>query len=155
MKQIIIICICTLWLFSCSHKVQIPPPPYSAQVTFLNKDEAGTITVNSKGFGKDQNSAILNAQSNAFNVILFKGIPGTDLNVPLIENENDAKTKYTEYFNKFFEQGNYQSFLMSSTLTEDPVKSKGSVSCSVDLKINYNSLRKDLEQNNVIRKFGF
>jgi hypothetical protein len=155
MKQIIIVCFCALWLFSCSHKVQQQQQPYSAQVTFLNKDETGTITVNSKGFGKDQNSAILNAQSNAFNIIFFKGIPGTDLNVPLIENENDAKTKYPEYFNKFFDQGNYQSFLMSSTLSEDPAKSKGGVYCSVDLKINYNSLRKDLEQNNIIRKFGF
>ena len=82
---------CLLGLYSCSHKIQPQQQPYSAQVTFLNKDETGTITVNSKGFGKDENASIMNAQTNAFNVILFKGIPSTDLNVPLIDNENDAK----------------------------------------------------------------
>jgi hypothetical protein len=140
--------------YSCSHKLH-QQQPYSAQVTFLNKDEVGTITVNSKGFGKNENAAIVTAQTNAFNVILFKGIPGTDLNVPLIENETDAKAKNIEYFNKFFDQGYYQSFLMSSTLSENSIKSKDGVYSSIDLKINYNSLRKDLEQNNIIRKFGF
>ena len=44
---------------------------------------------------------------------------------------------------------------MSSNLSENPTKAKEGVYSSVDLKINYNSLRKDLEQNNIIRKFGF
>ena len=44
---------------------------------------------------------------------------------------------------------------MSSTLSENSIKSKDGVYSSIDLKINYNSLRKDLEQNNIIRKFGF
>lgn len=121
----------------------------------MNKDEAGTITLNSKGFGKNDNAAVLDAQENAFNIILFKGIPGTEMNVPLIENENSAKAKFEEYFNVFFKNGFYHKFLMSSALSEAPYKVKRGKACSVDLKINFNALRIDLEQNNIIRKFGF
>jgi hypothetical protein len=32
-------------------------------------------------------------KKNAFN-ICFKGLPGTDLNIPLIENENDASSVF-------------------------------------------------------------
>ena len=129
--------------------------PYSAKVVFLNKDEGGTISLNSKGFGKDVSAAIIDAQVNAFNIVLFKGIPSTDLNVPLIENENDVISKYAEYFADFFGRGFYQNFLMASTLNEPPTKVKNGKSCSVDLKINIKALRIDLEQHNIIRKFGF
>ena len=159
MKNFIIFIIFILGLCSCSHKIQPPTSDsshtYSAQVKFLYKDAPGTIGVNSTGFGKDLNGAITDAQLNAFNIILFKGIPGTELNVPLIDNEDDAKAKNSEYFRWLFDQGHYSNFLMVSNLSTDPSKTDDGYYVYVDLKINYNSLRKDLEQNNVIRKFGF
>ena len=97
-KSLFIIAI--IGLHSCSPKLQ----PYSAEVNFLYKEATGTIAVKSTGFGKNQTDAVSDAQQNAFKVILFKGLPGTELNVPLIENENDAKSKHSDYFKKFFEQ---------------------------------------------------
>jgi hypothetical protein len=44
---------------------------------------------------------------------------------------------------------------MSSTESSNLIKMKGTKKITVDVKINYNSLRKDLEQNQLIRKFGF
>jgi hypothetical protein len=140
-----------LGLHNCSPKLQ----PYSAEVNFLYKEAQGTIAVKSTGYGKNQTDAVSEAQKNAFKVILFKGLPGTELNVPLIENENDAKSKKADYFKKFFDEGNYKTFMMSSTESSNLIKVKGGNKISVDVKINYNSLRKDLEQNQVIRKFGF
>jgi hypothetical protein len=140
-----------LGLHSCSPKIQ----PYSGEVNFLYKEAQGTIAVQSTGYGKNQTDAVADAQKNAFKILLFKGLPGTELNVPLIENENDAKSKHSEYFKKFFEQGNYKTFMMSSTESSNLIKMKGSKKITVDVKINYNSLRKDLEQNQVIRKFGY
>ena len=128
---------------------------YSAEVNFLYKDAQGTIAVKSTGYGKNQNDAVSDAQKNAFNVLLFKGIPGTELNVPLVENENDAKSKHADYFKRFFEAGNYKTFMMSSTESSNLIKMKGTKKITVDVKINYNSLRKDLEQNQLIRKFGY
>lgn len=138
-------------LFSCKST----PSSYSAEVSFISKEEQGTITVRSYGFGKNQTDAVTDAQKNAFNVLLFKGIPGTELNIPLIENENEAKSKHTSYFRNLFDYAYYKSFMMSSTESSNLIKIKGNKKISVDVKINYNSLRKDLEQNQVIRKFGY
>jgi len=140
-----------LGLHSCSPKLQ----PYSAEVNFLYKEAQGTIAVKSTGYGKNQTEAVADAQKTAFKVLLFKGLPGTELNIPLIENENDAKSKNSEYFKKFFDQGNYRSFMMSSTESSNLIRLKGTKKITVDVKINYNSLRKDLEQNQLIRKFGY
>jgi hypothetical protein len=148
-KSLFIIAI--IGLHSCSSIMQ----PYTAEVNFLFKEATGTIAVKSTGYGKNQIHAISDAQKNAFKVILFKGLPGTDLNIPLIENENDAKSKKPEYFKKFFDEGNYKTFMMSLTESSNLIKMKGTKKITVDIKINYNSLRKDLEQNQIIRKFGY
>jgi hypothetical protein len=153
MKNILksIFFIAILGLHSCSPKLQ----HYSAEVNFLYKEATGTIAVRSVGYGKNQTEAVADAQKNAFNIILFKGLPGTDLNIPLIENENDASSKYSNYLKKFFDEGNFKTFMMSSTESSNLIKMKGIKKITVDVKINYNSLRKDLEQNQLIRKFGF
>lgn len=148
MKQALYI-IVILGLHSCSPKLQ----SYSGEVTFLYKEAQGTIAVKSTGYGKNQLDATINAQKNAFEVLLFKGLPGTELNVPLIENENEAKSKFADYFKKFFD-ANYKTFMMSSVESSNLIKMRGTKKITVDIKINFNSLRKDLEQNQLIRKFG-
>lgn len=138
-------------LHSCSPKLQ----PYPAEVNFLYKEANGTIVVKSIGYGKNQRDAVSDAQKNAFSVILFKGLPGTELNVPLVENESVAKSKHASYFKNLFEDAYYKSFMMSSTESSNLIKIKGNKKISVDVKINFNSLRKNLEQNQLIRRFGF
>jgi hypothetical protein len=140
-----------LGLHSCSPKLQ----SYTAEVNFLYKEAQGTIAVKSTGYGKNQTEAVSDAQKSAFKVLLFKGLPGTELNVPLIENENEASSKHSAYFKKFFDEGNYKTFMMSSTESSNLINMKGTKKITVDVKINYNSLRKDLEQNQLIRKFGY
>jgi hypothetical protein len=149
-QKLILSLIVFIGLYSCSPKIQ----PYSGEVNFLYKEAQGTIAVKSTGYGKNQMEAVSDAQKNAFKVLLFKGIPGTELNVPLIENESDARSKKPEYFKRFFDDKNYISFMMSSTESSNLIKIKKTYKITVDVKINYNSLRKDLEQNQLIRKFG-
>jgi hypothetical protein len=129
--------------------------PYSGEVNFLYKEAQGTIAVKSTGYGKDRPSAVADAQINAFSILLFKGIPGTELNVPLVDNEAEARSKKADYVKRLLEQGYYKSFMMSSTESSNLIKVRGGKKISVDIKINYNSLRKDLEQNGVVRKFGY
>lgn len=151
MKQILCIIIVVLGLHSCSPKLQ----SYSGEVIFLYKEAQGTIAVKSTGYGKNQLDATTDAQKNAFKVILFKGLPGIEVNVPLIEDENDAKSKHADYFKKFFDNNNYKTFMMSSVESSNLIRMKGTKKITVDIKINFNSLRKDLEQNQLVRKFGF
>jgi hypothetical protein len=150
MKNILFMFLIAL-LTACSTKVK----PYSGEVNFLNKEAQGTIVVKAIGYGKNQESAVEDAQKNAFKILLFKGIPGTELNIPLIQNESEATSKYSSYFKKFFDDGFYRTFIMSSSESSNLIKMKGYKKISVDIKINYNSLRKDLENNLIIRKFGY
>lgn len=146
-----ILTIILLSLISCGPKLQ----SNSGEVNFLYKDAEGSIAVKSVGYGTNRENAVIDAQKNAFKILLFRGIPGTDLNVPLIDNENEAKLKNTNYFKNFFEEGNYKTFMMSSTESSNLVKVNGVKKIVIDIKINYNSLRKNLEQNQLVRKFGY
>ena len=130
-------------------------PPYSPEFKFLSKEADGLYNIRSSGFGTGSEATVSDAQKNVFYHIIFKGIPGTDLNVPMVENEADAMAKHKEYFKKFFEEGRYRDFMLSSTLSSNMVNVNGGLQVLADVKVNCNSLRKDLEQNQVIRKFGF
>lgn len=124
---------------------------YTAEVEMIYK-ETGAIAVKSVGYGNNRVNATADAQKNAFQVILFRGLPDSS---PLVENEGVAKVKSRDYFYEFFEKAQYKTFMMSSTESTNLISIKGGYKISVDVKINLNALRKDLEQNQVIRKFGF
>lgn len=151
-KQSTLVFIILLLLsFSCSIKT-IP----TAEVNFLSGND-GTITMRAIGIGSNQEDAIIDAEKNAFNVIFFRGIPESEQKIALIgTNETEEKEKHKEYFDKFYKEKRYKTFVMSSVPTSDLIKHKGGKkSISVDVKINLVALRKDLEQFNIIRKFGY
>ena len=139
-----------LGLYACSPKLQSS----SAEVNFLYKEAQGVIVVKSIGYGKSLSDAVQDAQKSAFRIILFRGLPGTDLNVPLITDGDNVVQQHQDYFKKFFDQGYYKNFMMSSTESSNLIKINGMNKISVDVKINYNSLRIDLENFRIIRKFG-
>ncbi len=137
----------------CSRKII----PSSAEVNYLSGKD-GTITMRAMGISsKNQEDAISNAVRNAFEVVLFRGLPGSEQNTALIgTDEAEGKVKYKYYFDKFYGEQRYKSFVMSYLPNGPLIKSKGGKkSIAVDVKINLSALRNDLTQNNIIRKFGF
>ncbi len=140
-----------LFLTSCSYQT-VP----TASVNFVSGSN-GTITMRAIGFGINTEEAINDAEKNAMNVLLFRGLPESEQKVALVgTNETEEIAKHQDYFTKFFEDMRYKTFVMSSiNTTELIVKKDSKKSIAVDIKINYLALRKDLEQNNIIRKFGF
>jgi len=124
---------------------------HSAEVEILSR-ETGAITVKSVGYGNSRVVAIADAQKNAFRVILFTGFPD---NSPLIENESVARQKSNDYFQRFFAQDYYKTFMMSSTESSNLIRTDSGNKISVDVKVNTAALRKNLEQNEVVRKFGY
>ena len=142
-----------LLLLSCSCNRQALP---TAKVNYLSSKD-GTITIKSIGVGSNEANAIMDAEKNAFNVILFRGLPASEqLNAIVGTNEAEEIEMHKEYFDSFYKEKRYQTFVMSSIPTSSLIKLKGGgKSISVDVKVNITALRKDLEQNNIIRKFGF
>jgi hypothetical protein len=153
-KNWLVIIILLSVIYSCSSSKQTLTTP-SAEVNFLSSID-GTITMRANGIGKSEGEAIGDAMFNAFDVLFFRGLPESEQKNALIgTNENEAREQYKEYFNAFY-KGRYKTFVMSSVPTSDLIKyTGGEKGIAIDVKINVVSLRKDLEQNNIIRKFGF
>jgi hypothetical protein len=150
-KNILFFAFSLLLFTGCSKKIQ---PDYNAEVSFQSKDTDGTITVRCFGYGKNDQEAIADAQKNALSVILFKGLPGSEVNVPLVDNEYNSKNSNPAYYKNLFENGFSKTFIMSTDVVSPLTKYNNTKRLLVNLKININSLRRDLETNKIIRKFG-
>lgn len=152
-NEISFLAIVTLLLITTGCSMKTLP---TAEVNYLSGKE-GTITMRAIGIGSNQEEAIIDAENNVFNVIFFRGLPESEQKIALIgTNEREEKEKNKDYFNKFYKDKRYKTFVMSSIPTSDLTKHKGGKkSIAVDIKINLVALRKDLEQNNIIRNFGF
>jgi len=89
--------------------------------------------------------------------LLFRGLPESEQKSALIgTNEAEEIEKNKQYFEKFYTQKRYKTFIMSSVPVSTLTKQDGGAkSMASDIKVNLVALRNDLEQNNVIRKFGF
>ena len=149
-KIIITLVIAILGLYSCSPKLQ--PPGYNGEVNYIRTDNKGTVTVRSLGYGRDKGESYHNAKATAFYTLLFKGLPGSDYKLPLIADENGKKD---DSFVKRFLDGGYTTFITSAYTVSEATKSDKYYRSELELTINYDALRKNLEENNVIRKFGF
>ncbi len=129
---------------------------YKANVEFLNSDIEGTVTVSAIGIGKKKFESIQDAARNAFFALLFRGIPGSKYKSPLITNE--AEFKNHPVILEILNEG-YVSFLSNSTLKSETKKTKKEdgvkgIETINNFTINYDALRRYLEQKKVIRKFG-
>lgn len=129
---------------------------YSGEVNFVT-EQSGTITVRVIGYGSNIDKAKSDAELKAINTILFLGLPESIQKSGLVvKSEFETTFKNSTYFQSFYGKNGYRNFIMSSIPTTELIKSKGGKkSVGVDIKINVSALRNDLEQNQIIRKFGF
>ncbi|MDR2564065.1 MAG: hypothetical protein LBC98_09025 [Prevotellaceae bacterium] len=116
-------------------------------------EREGTITLRSEGVDDTEEKSQIAAEQNAFNTLLFRGIPGSSQKVPLIDfDETGIKSRYHSYFNEFFgKQRRYRTFVTQSQIAGEASKRL----VTVEITINLRALRSDLEQNGILRKFGY
>lgn len=128
----------------------------TAEVVLLSENKDGTITLKSAGYGKDFQDAVTDAQMNAFDILLFRGIPGSNrFKNPIIMDENMVKNQHKEYFDTFYSKAYFNTFMVNSVVSSNEIHLEKGKKVFVDVTINTNSLLRDLEQNNIIRKFGY
>jgi hypothetical protein len=88
-----------------------------------------------------------NPEYVAVNQLLFRGFPNSNQTIPLIStSEIEIQKQFPTYFKDLFQSNRYKSFITSSTKN-----SNGSHRITINLK----AIRLDLEQNSIIRKFGY
>lgn len=150
MNRIIITLISIALLVSCSHKI------YLVRSCNLISEQNGTLTLRSVGYGRQKVMAMDDAETNALETLLFRGVPGTQYSSPLIEiDEVRAKESNPKYFNDLLKYARSKSFITSSVPVSEYSRSEYNTwTISVDVTINVVPLRKDLEAHGIIRKFG-
>lgn len=151
MKKIrIIVLFLSVSVFGCK------PTYYTHQVNYLEETNQ-TISLRCVGYGNNRFTAINDAEQAAFKELLFRGIPlSQQKNAIVSTNELESLRKNNSYFNELLSKGRYKTFITSSIPVSDISHYKGSLKqITVDVKINLYGLRKDLEQNNIIRPFGY
>lgn len=136
---------------ACSPKLNIPYER-NAAVEFVQGDK-NTITLNAHGYGADAGIASWYAERNALENILFRGIPGSNQENPMIENESHALRDNKQALDYLILNGGYQKFLIES-YTENVRKSSQGTTIRQIVKFDLQALRKHLENEKVVRKFG-
>lgn len=126
----------------------------SGEVNFISAPEPGTVLVSAGGYGPTKPQAISNAEVNAFSTLIFKGIPGSQQQLPMLPDEATSRKKHSAYFDQFF-KGGYKPFMMlSEAQSSYAAGRKGRKNITQRVKINVDALRRDLETNGITRKFG-
>lgn len=128
------------------------------RVNFLSDGRDGTLSLRVIAYGKKTKETAINAELSAIKSILFRGIPGSNqVEKPLVGiDEENIRKEHKKYFKVFFEEQRYSSFILSNIPIMGFAKDATKRKCvTVDIKVNLQALRSDLEQHKVIRKFGF
>ncbi len=144
-----------LSLAACSPKITSTP-----SVNFVSRDTQGLVTLTATGYGASQLDRERSAQKTAFETLLFKGLPDASssaVRLPMIENETESRKSHSAFFKKFFDENGMQSHVQAMTATGGTAKlaSGQKLAQSFSMKINYDALRRQLEQEGVVRKFGY
>lgn len=153
--QMLLICCSFLAMASC-HAPRTTP----AAVHYSSSNAPGTVNVEANGFGMTASQIERDARNKAFETLLFRGLPSSEftaLRLPMIENEGDARSKHASFFKKFFEEDDCNLFVTAiSKLDDKPVKTTDRrKTMGYSLSINYEALRRHLEQQGILRKFGY
>ena len=140
---------CSVALGGCARRPALPP---TAEVEYLGATEPGTTYLRARGCaGGGPEAARQEALRTAFETMLFRGIPGSEVGTPLVTDEAAARQRFASYWQEFYGKGRYRTFLTS--MVEAPGQQRG---CSlVTLKINHAALRQELEQQGIARRFGY
>ena len=131
-------------------------PEYGGYVKYA-ASTPGTITVISNGFGKKMRESGKDANAGAFYAVLFRGIADSRYQLPLVSDEAGKKN---DPIVTGLLTGGYGSFVIEDILVSQEAQtrkvdgSKGILTVH-KITIDYDALRKYLEQNGVIRKFGY
>lgn len=137
-----------LFFIGCSKHIS----PNSSNLYMINSSSQ-QIIVSVEGIGNSEGEAIYNGELKMIKTLLFQGIPDTNYSLPLInESEENVMNNNPSYFERFYTD-KYKNFIVSNQVLSN-TKSKGVHVLRMEIVVNTSALRRDLEQNNVIRKFG-
>ena len=159
MNRLFLILLFVIGLISCK---TIPPAEEvkDYEVENINKTGAeGTVTFKVWCYGKNTDEAVSKAKYSAVHAVLFRGIPGTNFESPMV-TDIKIQEKKKEYFDVFFAtNGKYINFVTlsndGSIGVGDRLKVGKQYKVGTIVQVNHSELRKEMEKSGIIRKFGY
>ena len=108
------------------------------------------------GYGKNVKTASVDAENNAIKTLLFAGAQDTSYRLPFIsDNKETIETNNKTFFDNLY-KNDYKNFIESSVIVTAFGKDAQKRKCiTMDICVRAEHLRKYLENNGIIRKFGF
>lgn len=138
------------FLLSCSKT--IIPYQRSGEVNAV-AHENSIITVSSQGRAETPSKAVYHAERNAFENLLFKGVPNTNQESPMIPNEIKALDANPALFERLLVNQDYRRFIMDS-FTGSSTSSGGITLIDQIVKIDLKALRNYLQSEGITKQFG-
>ena len=125
------------------------------EVQFVRTGVQGTELFKVFSYGRNDDQAINNAKSDAIKAMLFKGIPGSGYQNPMISDLSIIEAN-KDFFNTLFETDQYKQFVSVSGdgTVEERYNIGRRVKVGVIVAVQKDNLRKLLESSGIIRKFG-
>jgi hypothetical protein len=134
------------------------PGTYNYEVQFIRTGLEGTELFKVFTYCKKEKDCFEYAKIDALKAILFKGIPGSGLQRPLV-NEAGGEDKYRDYFKTFFsEGGKYLNFVAisndGSIEDDDRLKVGKQLKIGVVVSVQKANLRRELESAGIVKKLS-
>lgn len=159
-------------VWNCNKKLS-----YNYETESMEQGEKGTVMVKVFSYGESVEDAVQRAKMDAVHAVLFKGIPGSNVEDPLVKNQAKAQENHTKFFKEFFgvelldkrvrEKGgvrygsksaDYRLYVErsgdGSINPKDRVKVDGGYKVGVPVTVNHSRLRKRLEKEEIVKEFG-
>lgn len=139
---------------SCNRKVATP------SVDILSQEAQGLLLIKADGQGNRQIKSEEAAQQLVLERLLYTGIPDetvTAARLPLIEDRTKLDASARSKLAKLLEPANARRYFaaMTNTGAGPALNSANQLSRTYTFKVNTDLLRRDLEQQQIIRKFGY
>jgi hypothetical protein len=118
----------------------------------------GVVSISALGYGTTEREAEFDTFITGFEAILFRGLPAfAGLRAAMINDESKAKSQHSQFFKKFFDERGYLQFVSEQGKISKLGRSDqpGKIKVQKTFSVNYEAMRKKLEQEGVIRKFGY
>ena len=144
-------------IFSCRPAKPADPrtsSTYDYEVVFIRTGVAGTELFKVFSYGRNETECIEASKLNAIKEILFKGIPGSGMQRPMI-SEVGVEEKNRDYFNEFFKSGGrYLNFVALSSDgsidSRDRLKVGKLLKIGIVVSVQKDNLRKQLQDKIIV-----
>jgi hypothetical protein len=131
---------------------------YNYELVCLGVGQDGTKLIKVWGYGKKVDNAVYDAKRTAVAAVIFRGVPGGNGAAPTPSLlPVDAYEKSMDFFDEFFKDGGmYLNFVNLTTDGTpggaDNIKMSHGYKVAVSASINFNELRKYLQDKGIVKR---